>query len=295
LYLPGEFIRTMKFKPGCIDCLISRVEYECRLSTTDEALIQRIIGACQDLLRRIHADPVPAPVIASRIHRLAYRMLGDADPYRSLKRANTHDATRVCRQVRDELLTFHDLVLAAVIGNTLDYGSKAHTVADDFVAFFHREFDAGLTVDHTDAIRRHASRVVYIADNCGEIVFDALLADRIKQDGSHVTLAVRGAPILNDATWEDAVALRLDRRVDLLTTTTSGIAELGLNMACVPGDLADALDRATLIIAKGMANYESLSDCSDLPPIAYLMSVKCGPIGSDIGIPTGSRIALLRE
>ena len=285
----------MELTPGCMDCLLSRVEYESRLCTDDPARVGETVRACRDLLQRISADPVPAPVIASRVHRLAYRMIGDADPYRSLKKANNEDAAAVCRRVRGDLSMSHDLVLASVIGNTLDYGSKAHTVTDNFVEFFRREFAAGLTVDDTSAIEALTPRVVYLADNCGEIVFDALLADYLRKSRSHVTFAVRGAPILNDATMEDAVALGLDRRVDLLTPTTDGIAELGLNRELIPPPLGDALDRATLVIAKGMANYESLSDERDLPPVAYLMSVKCGPIGADIGIPVGSRVALLRE
>ena len=285
----------MRLHQGCTDCLISRVEYESRLCTDDPARIGAIVEACRELLVRSLADPVPAPVIASRVHRLAYRMLGSTDPYRALKQANNGDALAVCRRVRGSLATFHDLVLASVIGNTLDYGSKAHTVTDDFVGFFHREFASGLTVDDTDRIEPLTARVVYLADNCGEIVFDALLAEHLRKSGSHVTFAVRGAPILNDATIEDALAIGLDRRVDTLTTTTDGIAELGLNRDLLPPILADALDRATLVIAKGMANYESLSDEGDLPPVAYLMSVKCGPIGADIGIPVGSRVALLRE
>ena len=285
----------MKLTAGCTDCLISRVEYESRLCIDDSLRVSEIVDACRDLLARIAADPVPAPVIARRVHRLAYQMIGDDDPYRALKKSNNADAAAVCRAVRGDLTTFSDLALASVIGNTLDYGSMAHTVTDNFVEFFHREFAAGLTVDDTAAIERLASRVVYLADNCGEIVFDALFADHLKKSGSHVTFAVRGAPILNDATMEDAVALGLDRRVDLLTPTTDGIAELGLNRDLAPPALTDALDRATLVIAKGMANYESLSDDRNLPPVAYLMSVKCSPIGTDIGIPVGSRVALLRE
>ena len=285
----------MRLHQGCTDCLISRVEYESRLCTDDPALVRATVGACRDLLQRSLADPVAAPVIASRVHRLAYRMIGSTDPYRALKQANNRDAMAVSLAVRGSLSTFRDLVLASVIGNTLDYGSKAHTVTDDFVGFYRREFSSGLTVDDTDGMEPLNSREVYLADNCGEIAFDALLADHLRKSGSHVTFAVRGAPILNDATIEDAVALGLDRRVDVLTTTTDGIAELGLNRDLAPPALADALDRATLVIAKGMANYESLSDDRDLPPVAYLMSVKCGPIGADIGIPVGSRIALLHE
>ncbi|KUG20217.1 hypothetical protein ASZ90_010064 [hydrocarbon metagenome] len=271
------------------------MEYECRLSTSDEDLIRRTKEACLELLTTLLCKPIPAPVIASRVHRLAYRMLGDPDPYRFLKQANNADAMDVCREVRGELATFRDLSLAAVIGNTLDYGARVHTVTDDFVDFFHTRFRAGLDVDDTDRIEPLASRVVYFADNCGEIIFDGLLVRYLKTRGAQVTLAVRGGPILNDATREDAVMLGLDRHADLLIGTTDGISELGVNMELIPPVLADALDRCSLIIAKGMANYESLSEYQDLPPVAYMMSVKCGPIAEDIGIPLGSMIALLRE
>ena len=285
----------MKLTADCTDCLISRVEYESRLCIDNPLRVSEIVDACRNLLEQIAADPVPAPIIASQVHRLAYRMIGDPDPYRSLKMGNNADAAAVCRAVREDLVTFHDLALASVIGNTLDYGSQAHTVTDNFVEFFRREFAAGLTVDDTPTMETLTSRVVYLADNCGEIVFDALFAEYLKRNGSHVTFVVRGAPILNDATMEDAVTLGIDRRVDLLTPSTDGIAELGLNRGLAVPALTDALDSATLVIAKGMANYESLSDDRDLPPVAYLMSVKCGPIGAEIGIPVGSRVAVLRE
>ena len=144
----------MKFKPGCSECLISRVEYECRLSTSDEELIRQTKEACLRLLRTLLQQPLPAPVIASQVHRLAYRMIGDPDPYRHLKEANNRDAMAVCRLVRHDLSSFQDLALAAVIGNTLDYGSLAHTVAEDFAEFFKREFRTGFTVDDTDTVYR---------------------------------------------------------------------------------------------------------------------------------------------
>jgi uncharacterized protein with ATP-grasp and redox domains len=54
------------------------------------------------------------------------------------------------------------------------------------------------------------------------------------------------------------------------------------------------MDDCTLIIAKGMANYESLSEYSGLPPVAFLMAVKCEPIAEDVGVPRGSKVAMLR-
>jgi uncharacterized protein with ATP-grasp and redox domains len=170
---------------------------------------------------------------------------------------------------------------------------KDHTVSSDFAAFFDQEFSMGLTIDDTDAMSRHADRVVYLTDNCGEIVFDRLVVEELKARGSHITLAVRQAPILNDATMDDALALGFDRIVDRLTTTGGG-AEIGLDWDKMPPDLSDAIDRCTIIIAKGMANYESLSMYDGLPPVAYLMAVKCRPIADDVGVPVGSKIAMLR-
>ncbi len=116
----------------------------------------------------------------------------------------------------------------------------------------------------------------------------------LKANGSNITLAVRDAPILNDATRDDAISLGFDRIVDHLTTTGGG-AEIGIDLNKIPRDLADAIDHCTLIIAKGMANYESLSMCEGLAPVAFLMAVKCQPVADDVGVPVGSKIALLRR
>ncbi|MDG6257031.1 MAG: ARMT1-like domain-containing protein [Methanomicrobiaceae archaeon] len=285
----------MRFTDGCTDCILSRVEYECRLAHADEETIARARDACAALLASIRHDDVPSPVIASRVHRRAYRIARSRDPYAELKCENNRTALEVCALVENRLVSFRDRCLAAVIANTLDYGSLAHQVTDNFVTFFAREFASGFTIDHTAAIEDLSERVVYLSDNCGEIVFDRLLVRALKERGSHVTLAVRGAPILNDATVADARELGLDSIVDTLTVNREGVAELGLNPAEMPDRLCEAIERATLVIAKGMANYESLSDFVDMPPVAYLMSVKCEPIGRHVGAPVGSKIAMLSE
>jgi uncharacterized protein with ATP-grasp and redox domains len=133
---------------------------------------------------------------------------------------------------------------------------------------------------------------VYLTDNCGEIVLDSLLIEYLRSQGSHITLAVKEAPILNDATLKDARDLGLDKRVDLLTTTGGG-AEIGICMENIPDDLFQAVSRCTIIIAKGMANFESLSETDGLPPVAYMMAAKCKPVADEVGVPVGSKIALL--
>lgn len=283
----------MKLTDTCIECLLSRVVFECELAAVDQTRTDQTVNTCRDLLESMRGSPLLHPQIASMVHRTACAAIADRDPFRDLKTAGNEQAMEVCRDVRDQLVSFRDFILASVIGNTFDYAVKDHHVTGDFARFFEVEFRKGLDVDDSDRILERCSRVVYLTDNCGEIVFDRLLVGFLKARGSHVTVAVRDAPILNDATIEDALMLGFDRVADCLTTTGGG-AEIGLDLAKMPTELSDAIDRSTIIIAKGMANYESLSMYDNLPAVAYLMCVKCEMIAQDTGIARGSKIALLR-
>jgi damage-control phosphatase, subfamily I len=283
----------MNLNETCIDCLLSRVVFECNLASAGPARTQETVEECRKMLGLLRGSPLFHPQIASMVHRKACAMIGDPDPFRELKQAGNDQAAGVCRQVRGQLGSFRDYVLAGVIGNTFDYAVRDHDVTADFSRFFAEEFRKGLDVDDTDRILDLSQRVVYLTDNCGEIVFDRILVGFLKDRGAHVTVAVRDAPILNDATMEDAIRFGFDRVADCLTTTGGG-AEIGLDMEKMPAALARAIDACTIIIAKGMANYESLSMYRDLPPVAYLMCVKCEMIAQDTGIARGSKIALLR-
>ncbi|HNX18515.1 MAG TPA: ARMT1-like domain-containing protein [Methanoregula sp.] len=283
----------MKITDTCVDCLISRVQLECGLVGADPKTTEQTAASCRSLLFALKDKPLTHPQIASRVHLRAYELLKNPDPFCDLKNQGNAESIAVCKAVRPNLVTFRDYVLAAVIGNTFDYGVKGHTVTSNFSAFFLDEFKKGLVIDDTDAILSRASRVVYLSDNCGEIVFDRLLIQYLKSQGSHVTLAVKSQPMLNDATLEDAKMLGLDHIVDCLTTNCDG-AEIGLCPEEAPPALKNAISRCTLIIAKGMANFESLFERTDLPPVAYLMAAKCQPVATEAGVPVGSKIALLR-
>ena len=284
----------MRLDQTCIDCLLSRVEYECRLCSADSVLKERTVAACADLIGKLRGSPLSHPQIASAVHRDAYRILGEADPFAGLKEESNREALAVCREVRPTLVTFRDYVLSSIIANTFDYGVLNHHVTTDFSASFRREFSEGLAIDDTDRILARSSRVVYFTDNCGEIVFDRLLAGFLHARGSKITLAVRDEPILNDATMSDAIALGFPRVVDRLTTTGAG-CEIGVRPDLMGEDLWEAMEECTLVVSKGMANFESLYELPDLPPVAYLMAVKCEHVAEAAGAPRGSRIAMLRE
>jgi len=126
-----------------------------------------------------------------------------------------------------------------------------------------------------------ASDILYIADNAGEIVFDRILIEELVP--GKVTLVVRGRPVLNDVTMEDAQSVGLLEIVDVLP-----------NGSDAPGTILDDCSEAVrtrfaeadLVIAKGQGNFETLSNASR--PVFFLLRVKCDVLAREIGYEVGS-------
>ena len=249
----------MPVSDECFDCLISRVIHSCVLAGREDDA-PRVAAICTARLAELRDIPVPQPVVASELHRIAVRELRRARPL-CRSQGGEHRHRPGCVPGRPS--SPGDL---SRLRDRLDHrehlrprGEGARDRQPTLPAFFDEEFDRGLAIDDCDEIEEHIGRVVYITDNCGEIVLDRLLIGHLVDRGARVTVAVRDGPILNDATLEDARALGLDRVAECLTTTGGG-SEIGVPLDRIPPALADAIDRADLIIAKGMANYESLSE-----------------------------------
>ncbi len=284
----------MKQYPPCYDCLLSRAGLECSLSNADEMLTTDTIKKAEKLLTFLQTTPYTHPVVASHLHKSIYRWLNVSDPFKELKDISGKQAEEVFTLIKGSLKSFHDFALASVIGNVFDYGVKGHHISSNFKKFFKKEFTSGFYRDDTDKILKHSSRVVYFTDNCGEIVFDRALIKFLKDRGSHVTLVVKDKPILNDATLEDAIEFGLTDVADE-TFTTGSDGEIGVRFDRLPMQVLDAIDNCTLILSKGMANYESLREEEAIVPIAYLLAAKCIPIAEELNVPIGSKIAHLRN
>ncbi|MFP4655865.1 MAG: damage-control phosphatase ARMT1 family protein [Methanohalobium sp.] len=289
----------MKINPRCAHCLLTRVHYEAELSTDDEQLLHEAVRAGIDVLNKTYRPGRPAGEISTAVHRKVYEVLGDNDPYLNLKKLSNDIAEDILPVAKKRVYEggprnkelFRRAVLASVIGNTFDFGVVGFDVAPDvFDQTFNQTFEQGLDVDDTSSMFEMLDDVVYIADNCGEILLDTIVFDIIRELGGTVTLVVRGAPILNDVTLEDVYNYGIDKKVDHLLTTGSNA--IGVNFDDVSDKLLKAFDNASLIISKGMANYETLSE-HNLGPIAYLLKTKCESVASDLGLETGYTIAKL--
>jgi len=285
----------LKTHPRCAPCLLSRVQFEAELSTKDVELQKKVIIAGIEVLRKYMVDGA-ATHLSTKIHREAYRILGDIDPYSEKKKESNVAAMKLLpmgREFVSENDSFRRAVLVSIIGNSFDFGVLGFD-ADKATAkeAMQKQIEHGLDVDDSDKIKTMLSDVVYLADNCGEIVFDTLLFEEIKKLGGRITLVVRGAPILNDVTMKEALELGIDKMVDRVLTTGSNA--IGLCLQEAPPELVEALRNASLIISKGMANYETMSEY-DFRPIAYLLKTKCESVAEAMGLERNMNVARVEE
>jgi uncharacterized protein with ATP-grasp and redox domains len=286
----------MKLKSRCIPCLLNRILYEADLEDADETTKKLIIQKSARRLLTAYEQNLPSAVAATDVHGMVYEMLGSQDPYRMLKQRSNEMALRLLPQAEDFIAQSDDRLTAAVtcaiVGNAIDFGIEGSASSPEALeTTFINEVKQGLQHNDLKAARAYlGGSVIFFTDNCGEIIFDKLVCQELKADGVSVTLVVKEQPILTDATLADARKLGFDGVVDDIVTT--GAFAVGVDFRQLPSAVLHKLNSASLIICKGMANYESFSETS-YRPIAYLLKVKCQSIADSIGLPLNAHAVKL--
>ncbi len=278
----------MKFTADCGPCLMRRVLFQSRLVGNGREF-DAVKAAAAVLAERMdHATDSVA--VATAVHRAAYAAVECDDPYRELKLRADEAAEPFARQLEDIVSTSDDplraAVLGAVAGNIMDFG--VGSAIDDpgmFSSVYDGIVEQGLGWDDVDELRRlldEAPGVVYMFDNCGESRMDRVLIGLLRGMGKRVVGVVRGAPILNDVTMEDALRVGIDEATDRIVTT--GKFYIGLDWDDLPPELEEEISACGLIIAKGMANFEATSGRRPPVPIVHILRTKCGPVAEAVGV-----------
>ncbi len=135
---------------------------------------------------------------------------------------------------------------------------------------------------------RKAKKIVFLGDNCGEIVFDKILIEIIREHYvSDVVFVARTLPVLNDATLEDALYAGMDR---VTQTMGNGIQQPlpGTIIGQLPQPLQKLIYESDLVISKGGGNYDTLTEEKGLDgKISFLFQAKCRPYATICGVPLG--------
>lgn len=231
------------------------------------------------------ASGFSVPVLSRELYRLFRERSGVVDPYEQIKyesNARLLGEYAMFRKMIDQSDDPFDTALRlAVAGNIIDYGVSDHHDLEETMA---RVLDSPFAINHVWRLRQRlaeARTVLYLGDNAGEIVFDKLFIETFHHP--NIWYAVRGKPVINDATRKDAdqvgmeeVARVIDNGYDAPST---------LPEKCSPS-FQQLYNEADLVISKGQGNLEGLIDASK-SDIYFLLMVKCDVIADRLGVKKG--------
>lgn len=283
----------MKIKPRCVPCLLSRVLFESKLVIKDERKLSEIMSKIVKRMAEIYDYKKSSAEIATEIHGYTYELINNNDPYKDLKEKSNEIALNLLPEAKKFIENSKDKLKASIqcsiAGNCIDFGIEGSAKKPEELAQkFHEYLMQGLQHDDTEQLKKYLKGdILYFTDNCGEIVFDKLVCEQLKNYDVNLYLVCKKYPILTDATYDDVKKLGFDEVVDEILTT--GKFAVGIDFNGISEKLKRLLNEASLIICKGMANYEAFSE-SNYKPIAYLMRIKCDSIAESMGLEKGINV-----
>ena len=273
----------------CIPCFVRQALDSARLATDDEQIHEKVVREVLRLAVDLDMSQSP-PVIGQQIHRLIRKLIGNTDPYRELKQRFNRLALELCAELEERVRTSEDpletAVRLAIAGNIIDLGVKT-SIKESNVEKVIRDcltadFDNQQVEGFRNAVSR-AEKIFYLADNAGEIAFDRLLIEQLPAE--KVTLVVKGEPVINDATREDAEFVGLTEMVEVID---NGSDAPGTILETCSQIFRNRFEETDLIIAKGQGNYETLSNVDK--NIFFVLKAKCPVIARDLGCEVGEMI-----
>lgn len=282
----------MKMSPECETCLLGKY-----LPKHPEGAEAEQIRAYQAELRAVmpHCRQGSAPEAAERMEAAYRRHFGEQQAYAEIKRHFNALMLRELPQMTRHVEAAEDPLACAVryamAANFIDFGAMDSVdeamLHQQLAQAQSRKLPAGV-LENLRAAVLSAGRLTYMTDNCGEIVADRLLIGQLRRlnPEMEVTVIVRGQPVLNDATLEDAAQVGMEQVAQRIMGNGNGVA--GTVLHRLSQEAAEAVAGADVLIAKGQGNYESLSGCG--LNLFYIFMCKCSLFTERFGVPRFSGI-----
>lgn len=269
----------MKLSIDCLPCLFNQA-----VRFTKERVDSQADQKC--LLQKVMLelakadDDSSAPYVAHKIQRVFKQYLQDPDLYQKEKQYYNNEILKLEGRLHSLINSADDplntaLKLAAA-GNVIDFGPGYELSREKVLTVIHQTLDQNISPEVFAALKSNldsSRRLLYLGDNCGEIVFDKLFIRTLKEHYSHlkVQFAARGGPVLNDVTKEDAYMVGMDEYAEVID---NGTDIQGTELALCPQEFQDIFQAADVIIAKGQGNFESLYG-NGRENIYYIFLCKC--------------------
>jgi len=291
----------MKVTLECAHCLLERAINQVKLATDDPELQMQVVTEMLKFLGdNFNDESVPSNIGTDR-DLMVQRMTGK-DPYEDLKHESNEMALGILPELRvlvenagDSHSRFRMAALIAAAANAIEFDVSGRDFSLDELKHIIANVESDLAIDQVNEFRElceNAEEILYLMDNAGEVVLDIILIDELRKIGPKVVAVVKGGPILNDATMMDADEVELSKYADEVIDT--GTPAIGVNLERSSNEFKKRFLSAELIVAKGMGNFESLTEFELDCPVVHIMRTKCNPVAQHVGCPRNKNIVMIR-
>jgi uncharacterized protein with ATP-grasp and redox domains len=280
----------MRTNLDCFPCFLRQALEAARMITQNEAIQRKILNSVFSILSNVSAHTTPVE-IAHLVHLKVKSITGDFDPYKEAKRKQNELALRYESTLGAQIAAMSNPLKAAIMfsaaGNAIDLAPNCPI--PDIYKRYMEMISKGFAWDDYELFLKKLGRsksLLYLGDNAGEIVWDKILiGELVESFDLDITYAVRGFPILNDVTMEDAHFVGLDKVVKVVS---NGFDAPGTLLDRCSEEFLKRYKTSDLILSKGQGNYESLSE--EQRAIFFLLNVKCSVIAEDIRCNVGELV-----
>ena len=284
----------MKINYDCLPCLINQVNKVADITKAEdrEELLKQVFAYLSTLTFN-----ETNPEIFGATFELTKKHIGNDDPYKEIRTYyNTlflEMQESFSQKIASAANPFQQAIKYAILGNIIDFNPMHNSSMENTMQQFEDIDTLTLTVDHTDKLAadiEQGKRLLYLGDNCGEICLDKLLIQEIKRKNPtlEIYFGVRGTSVVNDSIEADAYFVGMD---EYATIISNGDRSLGTVLHRTSAEFKEIYNSADIIIAKGQANYESLSD-ETAHNIYFMLVTKCHIIANHIGVPLQSLLCM---
>ena len=272
----------METSLDCLVCFLRQARATGLLAADTPEQQRQLLVQAGGLLADFDMKRSP-PENATMLYAAFAEILQNIDPFATVKKQSNAFAISLKEAMAARIQAASDPLLAAlrvaIGGNIIDYAAQHVFDAEQTMA---ECFDRPFALDDSALLQQDITsisgvNILYLCDNCGEIVFDSLLVKELQTRGCRLTVAVRDKPIINDATMADAVACGLEK---LCPVITNGTACPGTPLDQCSDQFKQHFFSADIIISKGMGNFETLSAIA--APIYFLFTVKCSEVARHV-------------
>jgi uncharacterized protein with ATP-grasp and redox domains len=291
----------LKVELRCISCIINRGYLQIQQATDDRELQFKTLSAVLGFLAEEFKPTANPADLGTKRDRLIRKITGNPDPYKQKKRLSNRKALEVVPLAKSIIeketspeLRFRKACLSAIVGNIMEFDMPDNPFKFEDLEKLIQQAEDDLALDDIAQIAdkaKKAKTVLYLTDNAGEVALDTLLVQELKNLGAHVTVAVKAAPIINDALLEDAEFVGIDKVADRLMTT--GSDSVGLFPDECSSEFLEVYNSVDLVVAKGMGYAETLTELELPVPHALLLRSKCSTVANHFNVSTGKNIAKL--